>query len=535
MNFLVTTAETAEQQSSSTKKQNCSAFAGLVDISLADWLNKRKKDKKQIVLVHAGTICKVYEKNDTTGGIQAIDPESKAKRAFKALAKNNLLFTVELSHDEIAGVAIVNPSWSPQQVSEKVIDELLERRKSKIGRVDGRGDTISFDTANSVWADAGGCCMFKGCGQDLSVVPLHNKGARVAYLAHIIASDPDGPRGTVEDSHRLSNSPENIMLMCDAHHRLIDAFAPESYTAAQLQAMRREHTEKVRMYRKAMRYPEAQVITLFGHLAQIATSVSDSVILEVLLSEGLSMRHGVKRHLEYQNRDARTSADFWGHYLNDMELRIRSMIGDLESLQADALAIFPIHHTPTLVLAGRITGEARQVHVFQKSRKRDSWIWDRDAAPHPLGTFKVFGETDRMADEVLLTVELTADVDMKALPSNLANKVANADMPWIRLTLDVPDCECLQRKEDLEQVVNVARKTINLIQDKVRAKSVHLIVLSPASAAFSIGQLMQAGHHSDFILYDRSDRSQTFQEAFTITGHRVVPPAGSEYQPITIR
>jgi len=529
------TVETKTPHSSSAENQNSATFGWLRDDTLSDWLKRQKTAKKNVVLLHAGTTCKVYEKDDATGVIQPVDPENKAKTVFKALAKKKQLFAVELSYSEIATVSNADASWIPREISESEVEELLEKRKSKLGRVEGRGNAISTATANSVWADAGGCCMFKGCAQDLSEIPLHSVKERVAYLAHIIASDPEGPRGTNDDSHKLSNRPENIMLMCDVHHRLIDVYARETYTTARLQDMRREHTEKVRMYRKAMQFTEAQVMTLFGDLGQITTSYPDSVFLEVLLTEQLSMRPGVKRHLEYQNRDDRTSPDFWGHYLHDMELHIRNMTKDLGSPQTGGLAVFPLHHTPTLVLAGRITGEARPVQVFQKSRSRDSWIWNQNVAAHPPGTFKVLGETDSEADEVLLTVELTARVDENNLPGSLANKVTNGNMPWIRLTLDVPSGECIQRKEDLEQVVNVARNTINLIQDKVRAKRVHLIIVSPASTVFSIGQLMQAGHHAEFTLYDRADRQQLFKEAFTITGHSVVPPVGSAYPSISIR
>ncbi|MGT2434066.1 SAVED domain-containing protein (plasmid) [Cupriavidus basilensis] len=69
----------------------------------------------------------------------------------------------------------------------------------------------------------------------------------------------------------------------------------------------------------------------------------------------------------------------------------------------------------------------------------------------------------------------------------------------------------------------------------MRAKRVHLIVVSPVSAAFSIGQLMQAGHHAAFTLYDRANWDQPFREAFTINGHSVVPPAGSHQNSISIR
>ncbi|WP_367303933.1 SAVED domain-containing protein [Burkholderia multivorans] len=517
---------------------NSAALAGLTDEPLAQWLTQRKKDKKEVVLVRAGTTCKVYEKADIRGVMLSVDPERKAKSAFKALAKQKRLFVVDVAPSEIAGTNTANAAWLPREESEHDIDAWLEKRKVSLGRVEGRGDPITLETANQVWADAGGCCMFKGCGDDLSVVPLYNTGARVAYLAHIIASDPDGPRGTVEESHILSNHPENIMLMCDAHHRLIDSFAPEMFDAPRLREMRREHTARVRGYRAAMRHPEARVMTLFADLGNIPTHFPDSEFLEALLAEEFSMHSEVKRHLTYQNRDERTAHDFWGNYLREMELSIRNLVQDVGKLGASStgeLAVFPVHHTPTLVLAGRIVGEARNVHVFQRSRKRRSWQWDRSAAAHPPGTFYVAGLTNTQVDEVLLTVELTAQLDERALPDCLAKAVAAGEMPRIRLTTATPDGECIQRKEDLAQIVDVARGAINFIQDKMRAKRVHLIVMCPASAAFSIGQLMQAGHHAIFVLYDRPNGERPFREAFTINGHSVIPPAGSTQLPISIR
>lgn len=530
----MTVASTVLPTSSATGA-SAAALAGLDDAALAGWLNQQRKDRNEVVLVRAGTTCKVYEKADTRGVLQSVDPEGKAKSAFKALAKQNRLFTVDISNSEMAAAATADAAWKPEKASEDDVGAFLEQRKVHLGRVAGRGDPISLDTANQVWADAGGCCMFKGCGKDLSIVPLYNTGARIAYLAHIIASDPKGPRGTEAESHALSNHPENIMLMCDAHHRLIDSFAPERFRAPRLQEMRREHTSKVRSYRAAMRHPEAQVMTLFADLGNIPTHFQDSEFMEALLAEEFSMHSEVKRHLTYQHRDERTSPDFWGNYLREMEFPIRNMVQDLGRPRTGNLAVFPVHHSPTLVLAGRIVGEAQKVLVFQRSRRRGSWQWNPDDAAHPAGTFKVTGLMNTQADEVLLTVELTAHLDERALPDGLAETVASSDMPWIRLTTETPNGECIQRKEDLAQVVDVARCAINSIQDKMRAKRVHLIVVCPASAAFSIGQLMQAGHHAAFVLYDRPNGEQPFREAFTINGHSVVPPAGSTHHPISIR
>ncbi len=510
-------------------------IAGLDDVALAKWLAQQKRDGNEVVLVRAGTTCKVYEKADVRGVLLCVDPEGKAKKVFKALASQGLLFVVDISTSEMAGATTVDKAWGPEKASECGIEQFLEQRNVRLGRVTGRGDAISRATTNQVWADAGGCCMFKGCGKDLSTVPLYTQGARIAYLAHIIASDPEGPRGTQAESHALSNCSENIMLMCDAHHRLIDSFAPELFEASRLREMRREHTAKVRSYRAAMQYPEAQAMSLLADLGNIPTHFADSEFMDALLAEGFSMHPEVKRHLIYQHRDERTSPDFWGNYLREMELPIRNMVQDIGRPQTGALAIFPVHHTPTLVLAGRIVGEARKVIVFQRSRKCQSWQWNLADTLHPVGTFKADGLTDKQADEVVFTVELTAHLDERALPEGLINGVTSGDIPRVRLLTDVPNNECIQRKDDLAQAIDVARIVINSIQDKMCAKRVHLIALCPASVAFSIGQLMQAGHHATFTLYDRPNGEQPFKEAFTINGYSVVPPNGSVHPPISIR
>ena len=43
-----------------------------------------------------------------------------------------------------------------------------------------------------------------------------------AYVAHIIAAAPGGERGDPELSYKLSDDTENLMLLCDGHHREID-------------------------------------------------------------------------------------------------------------------------------------------------------------------------------------------------------------------------------------------------------------------------------------------------------------------------
>ena len=177
---------------------------------------------------------------------------------------------------------------------------------------------------------------------------------------------------------------------------------------------------------------------------------------------------------------------------------------------------------PILVLAGRIIGEARRIEVFQYDRHRKSWEWDTAAIAQPSNSFQVNEIKDSHADEVLFTLELTAPIDEQALPENIVSRVRNGSIPWVRITATNPDPGCIRHPEDLDQFTLVVRKAINDIQDGIRPSRVHLIGVSPASTLFRFGQLLQAGHHPAYSVYDRPDRNNPFRHGLSIEGQYVV-------------
>jgi len=446
-----------------------------------------------------------------------------------------------LQHDlplEILDAAnVVDPSWPLAPVAPDEIANLVDERLRSLGRT-GRGADISQPTAWKVWTDAGGCCMFEGCGSNLSTIPLYTRSAKISYLAHIIASDPNGPRGTLADSHRLSDDADNIMLMCDAHHRLIDSFAPGEYPAARLYAMRLSHLNLVRSYMGSLAYPRVQAITLHADLAGIPTYFQESDLIGAILDTRRAMSPGVEQHLRRTQRDDRRTPEFWVQYLHEHQLQIQRMVSSFNTSNCTSmceLAIFPLHHTATLVLAGRIIGEARPVRVFQYHRQRRTWCWDRNATPHPPGTITVEGLTSQQAHEVLITIELTANLDVNSLPVGMADKTSSGRMPWVRIQMPNPAPICIQHPDDLDQFMSVARLAVNHVQDVMHAERVHLIAISPASTVFCFGQMLQAGHHPTYTIYDRPSRDTPFVEAFSISGHDVTARAGAQTTNIALR
>ncbi len=509
----------------------------LDDAALASWLEQCRRAGHTVGYLHAESLCKVFNATTLTEPLYPADPDRKSKAIFKKLAKNNLLRDLNLPNATLSAAITVDPSWILAPTTSKSITDLVNYRLNVLGR-SGRGGDISQSTAWKVWTEAGGRCMFEGCGEDMSAIPLYTGSARIGYLAHIIASNPHGPRGTQADSHRLADDPDNIMLMCDAHHRLIDCFAPSEYQAARLYAMRQAHRDLVRNYMKSLAYPRVKAITLLADLAGVQTNFQESDLIAAVLDIGRAMIPGVEQYIRRTERDDRRTSEFWVQYLHEHLLDIQHMVSRFripDAAGVGELAVFPLHHVATLVLAGRIIGEARPVRVFQYHRHKRTWRWDKTTTPQPAGTFMADGLISRPANEVLISVELTANLDSNAVPLSIANEIERGSMPWIRIRIPDPNPACIQHPADLDQFMNIARQVINHIHDVVRPQRVHLIAISPASTAFCFGQMLQAGHHPTYTIYDRPDRDSPFVDAFSIDGHRVTAEAGHRTTTIELR
>jgi hypothetical protein len=66
-----------------------------------------------------------------------------------------------------------------------------------------------------------------------------------AYIAHIIADQPGGPRGDATLSEALKSDLTNLMLMCDKHHRLIDRDDITGHPVERLKAMKALHEKRI--------------------------------------------------------------------------------------------------------------------------------------------------------------------------------------------------------------------------------------------------------------------------------------------------
>ena len=106
----------------------------------------------------------------------------------------------------------------------------------------GRQGDVSGKALIFLGGISAGRCQFDGCNEDLTRhLVAGSRSANKGYVAHIIGSSEDGPRGDSLRSHMLARNPENVMLLCDGCHREIDREHPADYPEDRLRGMKRSH------------------------------------------------------------------------------------------------------------------------------------------------------------------------------------------------------------------------------------------------------------------------------------------------------
>lgn len=88
---------------------------------------------------------------------------------------------------------------------------------------------------------SGGRCAFPGCRRILAVdAPQDEAVVVLGEMAHIVADSGQGPRADPNMPREDRDKYENLILLCNVHHQLVDS-APETYTVPRLHAMKDDH------------------------------------------------------------------------------------------------------------------------------------------------------------------------------------------------------------------------------------------------------------------------------------------------------
>lgn len=380
----------------------------------------------------------------------------------------------------------------------------------------GRQGNITEKTARKVERLAGWRCQFEGCGVDLSTHLAESQSANYAYLAHIVAASPDGPRGDALWSGPLADDNDNIMLLCDKCHRLVDRVDPDAYPREVLEEMRRRQVAEVKRLLDTLAYPAAQMLSIGGNIVGQNVQFDQKAAEEAMWHRKLratTSPYTFSRNAGFLWKT--TTPNYWETLFESLKHEIPALKGLLDGSSRGGahplpLAVFPLHNTSVQVLTGRILGESGTVQIFQFHRNEvagragGQWRWPEGYTEPAEGKFKVkelrpFQDGDT---EATLLVYLSWNIPQAELPLQLFDGV-NFVLPTLEVTVDTPSHAAISHPVDLELAGKAFDAALQKIQDEWRVRRFHLVVIAPSSACMRLGQKLQARHQPSVVLYER--------------------------------
>jgi hypothetical protein len=506
--------------------------AGLDDAGLAVLIRQVDADRAQLLVVANGYTVRALSRTiDSTAWVDLGYGEfaGTCVDAAAPLARRRKVLWATIDSDvELADIA----SLSPNTVKKSEMQTWVESAE-RLTR--GRGKGPDPKTEEKVAYLAGWRCQFRGCAEDLHVHAGTGTSGRFGYFAHIVASSPKGPRGKVGISHELADSEDNVMLLCDRCHRLIDRVRPKDFPENVLRDMREESIREVRRVLDTLSFDDVQVLKVVGNVSgqthQLFDRDIDLALGERRLRVGPNPPESFCR-LGDQHHDP-LARDYWGALFRTLKTDVPRLQAFLNGTSRDGrprpkLAVFGLHKTSVLLLAGRMLGDAAGTHVFQPHRNapdgvwNSRWAWPPGTAVPSTGKYRVqCTRPHSLGDlEACLVVSLTFAVDPRRLTPVCAIE-GQRQIPTLEVTTDALGSDVIRHPHDLVLLGEAIDKALRQLQDEWRVQKVHLFIGAPASAVVLMGQKMQARNQATFLCHESPNKDAPFEPTIEISGDHV--------------
>ena len=360
-----------------------------------------------------------------------------------------------------------------------------------------------------LWGKAGGRCEYEGCNEQLYLDSLTQYEFNAAYIAHIIADSPKGPRGHETLSKELATDISNLMLMCDKHHRLIDIEDEVGHPVERLVEMKKKHELRIEMVTSIQEDKQSHVLFYGANIGEHASPIKwrDTTIAM------LPMRYPAEKppiELSLKNSSFHDDQDFYWRIesqhlktqFND-KVKRRLELGDINHLSVFALAPQPL-----LILLGTLISDIYPTDVYQLQREPQTWKWQEKSEDMEF----IVNEPVINNGKVAINLSLSASIDNSRI-----TKILGDDISIWTITIPYPHNDFLKGSFQLSKFRATLRKVFNKIklkhgQDKV----IHIFPAAPIAATIELGRIWMPKADLPLSIYDENRQNGGFQYTFSV-------------------
>lgn len=358
-----------------------------------------------------------------------------------------------------------------------------------------------------LWGKAGGRCQY--CNKPIYIDEHTKAEFNSAYIAHIVADKPDGPRGHPTESERLAADISNLMLLCDIHHRLIDITDEDGHPVEFLRNMKADHEKRILIQTEAR--DKGSHVLLFGaKIGQHDSPLTWKHAHEAMTPERFpadTTAIGIGLQNLAMGDDER---EYWSTQRQNLNRNfdrlVRQPITDGHIHHLSVLALAP---QPLLIELGRLVSDLRETHVYQLQREpKQTWRWHHDADDL---AFHVTPANNKR-QHVALNISLSATIEDSRIHAALGEDVSI----W-KLTIPKPHNDFLKSARYL----STFRKTVRgLFEDIKRTHGQDTLLkvfpAMPVATAVEFGRVWQPKADIEMVIYDQNRKNGGFVEALTI-------------------
>lgn len=364
----------------------------------------------------------------------------------------------------------------------------------------GRHGNVSGKALNLVWARSAGRCQLDGCNEDLTRhLVIGSRRANKGYVAHIIGSSADGPRGDPERSKELAKDPDNVMLLCDGCHREIDREHPEDYPEVRLRDMKRRHEAWVSRAVGLKPDSQSHILRFTNRIEANETAIPlDDCILAMQAIgktpasvDAIDLKIGVSGHNE-------TDDVYWAAEPGDLQnFFSKKFEGYFNTGKVRHLSVFGFGPMPLLMKLGQLLPDLQDIEVFTRHREpTPSWCW-KDGAP-TLQPYCIEGAAE--PNKVAIKLSVTDRISDERVQSAIGE---DDDLSIWEITCDQPGYDVLSTREDLSDFRKVVRSTFNKIKQRHgEAVEISVFPAAPAACCIEFSRVWQPKAHLPMEIYD---------------------------------
>ncbi|MEZ5962171.1 MAG: HNH endonuclease [Hyphomonadaceae bacterium] len=353
---------------------------------------------------------------------------------------------------------------------------------------------VSTTTRCIVWARGAGRCSY--CNKSLiGDLAANNEDSNFGFVAHIVGEKPTSPRGHPTRSAELADDPNNLMLMCYPHHKLIDVDEVDQYPEERLLSIKEAHESRIAILADIAADRASHVLRYGAKIGDLESPLSFGRVRTAMTPE-FYPAEGRSIGIEILGSVARDSdATYWDTEARNLEHQFNTHVRSrLASREVTHLSVFALAPIPLLVKLGALLGDIVPARIHQLHREPPGWRWAENGDLCKLSVRR----PQQAGPKVALKLEVSAPI-----VDGRVTDVLGSDVAIWSIATERPHNDVMRFERDLQAF----RELVRPLLDEIKVfhgeeTEVHVFAAVPVSVAVELGRVRMPKAHPRFIVYD---------------------------------